>query len=185
MKSIRPLKAGTFALGIVYIPRDSPLSESTEMFRSRSLIAVLTSLVFATGSVGVSADPGNGNNQGNGKGNSQKVQGHGNQGGQGKGKNSDHSDWSHGPSIDRGSVLGVLTNYRDYWSPGSALPPGIQKNLSRGKPLPPGIAKKLDGRLLGHLPHYDGYEWQQAGTDLILVAIATGIIYEVLNGALD
>ena len=71
-----------------------------------------------------------------------------------------------------------LTGYR-------SLPPGIAKNLARGKPLPPGIAKKLDGRLLGRLPHYDGYEWQQAGTDLILVAIATGIIYEVLNGALD
>jgi hypothetical protein len=65
------------------------------------------------------------------------------------------------------------------------LPPGIQKNLARGKPLPPGIAKKLDGRLLGQLPHYDGYEWMQAGADLILVAVATGIIYEVLNGAFD
>jgi len=75
--------------------------------------------------------------------------------------------------------------YRDYWSPSPALPPGIQKNLARGKPLPPGIAKKLDGRLVGRLPHYDGYEWQQAGTDLILVALATGLIYEVLNGAFD
>ena len=41
--------------------------------------------------------------------------------------------------------------HRDYWSPGPALPPGIQKNLARGKPLPPGIAKKLDGRLVGWL----------------------------------
>ncbi|MCF5724001.1 hypothetical protein GIV38_20405 [Pseudomonas syringae] len=31
----------------------------------------------------------------------------------------------------------------------------------------------------------DGYEWQQAGTDLILVTLATGLIYEVLNGAFD
>lgn len=75
--------------------------------------------------------------------------------------------------------------HRDYWSPGPALPPGIQKNLARGKPLPPGIAKKLDGRLLGQLPRYDGYEWMQAGVDLILVAVATGVIYEVLNGAFD
>ncbi|MNF73538.1 hypothetical protein D3C84_555410 [compost metagenome] len=149
------------------------------MFRPKSVIAVLTSLVLVAGSAGVLADPG-GNGQGNGKGNSQKAQGH-----SGQGKEKSSSDWSHGPSIDRGSVLSVLTSYRDYWSPGSALPPGIQKNLARGKPLPPGIAKKLDGRLLGHLPRYDGYEWQQAGTDLILVAIATGIIYEVLNGALD
>lgn len=63
--------------------------------------------------------------------------------------------------------------------------PRDSKNLARGKPLPPGIAKKLDGRLLGQLPHYDGYEWQQAGTDLILVALASGLIYEVLTGAFD
>ncbi|MBW6338359.1 RcnB family protein, partial [Pseudomonas aeruginosa] len=56
---------------------------------------------------------------------------------------------------------------------------------ARGKPLPPGIAKKLDGRLLGRLPHYDGYEWMQAGTDLLLVAVATGLIYEVLDNVLD
>lgn len=37
---------------------------------------------------------------------------------------------------------------------------------------------------MGQLPHYDGYEWMQAGTDVILVAIATGIIYEVLHDAL-
>ena len=65
------------------------------------------------------------------------------------------------------------------------MPPGIQKNLARGKPLPPGIAKKLDGRLLGQLLHYDGYEWMQAGVDLILVAAATVVIYEVVNGAFD
>src|SRR3546814_19515030 len=77
------------------------------------------------------------------------------------------SDWSSdvcssdlGPSIDRGGVLGLISGHRDYWSPGPPLPPGIQKNLARGKPLPPGIAKKLDGRLLGRLPPYDGYEWR-------------------------
>ncbi|MFJ2548510.1 anti-virulence regulator CigR family protein [Pseudomonas sp. NPDC087612] len=153
--------------------------------RFRTKASLLTSLVLITGSVGAFADPGNGKGQGNGKGNSQNSQGHGNQGSGAKGKSSGQSDWDHGPSIDRGSVLNVLNSYHSYWSPGPALPPGIQKNLARGKPLPPGIAKKLDGRLLGHLPRYDGYEWQQAGTDLILVATATGIIYEVITGALD
>ncbi|ALI03702.1 hypothetical protein C1Y08_27395 [Pseudomonas sp. FW306-02-F02-AA] len=145
------------------------------MFRSRSLIAAVTCLALVTGSATAFADPGNGGGQG-----------HGNQGGHGKGKKPyDDRSWDQGPSIDRGSVLGIIGGYRDYWRPGPALPPGIQKNLARGKPLPPGIARKLDGRLIGRLPHYDGYEWQQAGTDLILVAITTGIIYEVLNGALD
>ncbi|WP_339526584.1 anti-virulence regulator CigR family protein [Pseudomonas sp. EL_65y_Pfl2_R96] len=155
------------------------------MFRSRSLIAAMTCLALVSGSVTALADPGNGKGQGSGKGNPQYNQDHGNSGHGNKGKGSGGDDWSHGPSINHGSVLGIVGGYRDYWSPGPALPPGIQKNLARGKPLPPGIAKKLDGRLLGRLPHYDGYEWQQAGTDLILVAIATGIIYEVLNGAFD
>lgn len=94
-------------------------------------------------------------------------------------------DWSNGPSVNRTSVLALSVATGTTGVPGPALPPGIQKNLARGKPLPPGIAKKLDGRLLGHLPHYDGYEWQQAGTDLILVALATGLIYEVLTGVFD
>ncbi|MDD2056517.1 anti-virulence regulator CigR family protein [Pseudomonas sp. GD03860] len=155
------------------------------MLKSKALISLLASVALVTGSASAFADPGNGKGQGGGKGKPQNVQDHGAEGGGAKGKNSGHNDWDHGPSIDRGSVLSVLSSYHNYWSPGQALPPGIQKNLARGKPLPPGIAKKLDGRLLGHLPRYDGYEWQQAGADLILVAIATGIIYEVLSGALD
>lgn len=91
----------------------------------------------------------------------------------------------HGPSIDLGAVRGTLRNHRDLLAPASALPPGIQKNLARGKPLPPGIAKQMDSRLLGHLPRYEGYEWQQAGRDVILVAIATGIVYEILDNVLD
>jgi len=155
------------------------------MYKSRSLIAALTCLALVVGSAGAFADPGNG------KGNAHYDQGPGHgQGKGGQGNKGGHGgqvggDWHNGPSIDRGGVIGVIGGYRDYWSPGPALPPGVQKNLARGKPLPPGIAKKLDGRLLGRLPHYDGYEWRQAGTDLILVAIATGIIYEVLNGAFD
>jgi hypothetical protein len=156
------------------------------MFRSRSLIAAVTSLALVCGSTTALADPGNGKGQGNGKGNPQNSQNHGNQAGHAnKGKNATGGDWDHGPSVNRDNILGIIGGHRDYWSPGPALPPGIQKNLARGKPLPPGIAKKLDGRLVGRLPHYDGYEWQQVGVDLILVALATGLVYEVLNGAFD
>ncbi|WP_085728652.1 anti-virulence regulator CigR family protein [Pseudomonas sp. R37(2017)] len=142
------------------------------MFNSRSLIAAITCLALVGGSVTALADPGNG--QGNGKAS------HGN-----KNKHSGGENWSNGPSINRSSVLEIIGASTGYWSPGPALPPGIQKNLARGKPLPPGIAKKLDGRLVGRLPHYDGYEWQQVGTDLILVALATGLVYEILDGAFD
>jgi hypothetical protein len=61
------------------------------------------------------------------------------------------------------------------------LPPGIRKNLARGKPLPPGIAKKLVPQpMLAQLPRYPGYEWRVCGSDLVLVAIATAIIADVL-----
>ncbi|TIH09456.1 anti-virulence regulator CigR family protein [Pseudomonas leptonychotis] len=90
-----------------------------------------------------------------------------------------------GPSIDIGQVRILLGNNRDLIAPAQPLPPGIRKNLARGKPLPPGIAKRLDNRLLGKLPHYDGYEWRQAGTDMVLVALASGLIYEILDHVLD
>ena len=90
-----------------------------------------------------------------------------------------------GPSVDIGAVRITLRNHRELLMPPSSLPPGIQKNLARGKPLPPGIAKNLDNRLLGHLPRYEGYEWKQLGRDVILVAIATGIVYEILEDVLD
>lgn len=66
------------------------------------------------------------------------------------------------------------------------LPPGIAKNLARGKPLPPGIAKqRVSGPLLDHLPHVDGHDWLQVGTELVLVAIATGIVVEIIDEVFD
>jgi hypothetical protein len=62
------------------------------------------------------------------------------------------------------------------------LPPGIQKNLARGKPLPPGIAKKqLPGPFINQLPHHPGYEWRQAGADLVLVVSGSLVISDILE----
>lgn len=62
------------------------------------------------------------------------------------------------------------------------LPPGIQKNLARGKPLPPGIAKKAaPSGMIPRLPKHPGYEWQMAGTDLVLVQVGTSIVSDVLK----
>ncbi|MGG2397543.1 anti-virulence regulator CigR family protein [Pseudomonas sp. SH1-B] len=90
-----------------------------------------------------------------------------------------------GPSIDIGRVRIILGENRQLIGPTSSLPPGIAKNLARGKPLPPGIAKNFDSRLNARLPHYDGYEWKQIGRDVVLVAIASGIVYEILRNVLD
>lgn len=147
--------------------------ESPPMIRKRPLIALLTSVALITGSPALLADPGKGKGHGNPAQHGNPQGGHGN-------------DWQGGgPQIDVGGIRVILDGHRDYWGPAQSLPPGIQKNLARGKPLPPGIAKKLDGRLVSHLPHYEGYDWVRAGTDLILVAVATGIIYEVLHDVMD
>lgn len=152
------------------------------MSRTNAWLTAVTCLALAFSSASAFSDPGNGKGKSKGKGNPPNSQSYDKHNGY---ENHDNHDWDRGPNINHSNVLGIIGGYRDYWSPGPALPPGIQKNLARGKPLPPGIAKKLDGHLLGRLPHYEGYEWQQAGTDLILVALASGLIYEVLNGAFD
>ncbi len=66
------------------------------------------------------------------------------------------------------------------------LPPGIRKNLARGKPMPPGIAKtRLPSSFVDQLPHHDGHEWRQVGSDLVLFAIGSLIIVDVLERVFD
>jgi hypothetical protein len=61
------------------------------------------------------------------------------------------------------------------------LPPGIRKNLARGKPLPPGIAKKYaPAPMVSRLPVHPGHEWRVVGTDLVLVAVATAVVVDIL-----
>lgn len=149
---------------------------------------------------GKPSQSGQGGGNGNGK---SKNQGNGNSSSKSKGQSNDnHSNKSsgskggnngkggHGGGSDvnisltsAGITLSTARGYAvDYGATRyTALPPGIRKNLARGKPLPPGIAKKtIPGPMLAHLPVHPGYEWQVAGTDLILVAIGTAIIADVL-----
>jgi Ni/Co efflux regulator RcnB len=65
------------------------------------------------------------------------------------------------------------------------LPPGIAKNLTRGKPLPPGIAKqRLPDDLIQRLPPVRaGYERVIVDGRLLLVAVATQVIADVLSDA--
>lgn len=72
-----------------------------------------------------------------------------------------------------------LTGYK-------GLPPGIAKQIGRGKPLPPGIAKKvLPREFISQLPVYVGYEWQVSGRDLLLVAVGTAIIAEIIENVFE
>lgn len=90
---------------------------------TRSVVAVLASAAFLFGSTALYADPGNG------KGNP-----HGNQGGHGNKGNKSQDYRYGGPQVDVGGVRVIIGDSRDYWSPGPALPPGIQKTWPEANP---------------------------------------------------
>jgi hypothetical protein len=61
------------------------------------------------------------------------------------------------------------------------LPPDVRRNLVRGRPLPPGLAwREVPPPMLARLPVYPGYRWEVCGSDLVLVAIASGLVSDVL-----
>ncbi|WP_313370856.1 anti-virulence regulator CigR family protein [Achromobacter animicus] len=125
---------------------------------------------------------GKNNNNGNGSG-----KGHSGSAGGSNGKPG-NSDSSSVTLRFAGITVSTARTYaHEYGLSGySQLPPGIRKNLARGKPLPPGIAKKVvPGPMLARLPAYPGYEWRIAGSDLVLVAIATAVVADVLNDVFD
>ena len=87
----------------------------------------------------------------------------------------------HRAGVDRNHIRELIRLYDIQLSAPSALPPGIAKNLARGKPLPPGIAKRYPpDALLRRLPQFDGYEWLEVGRDLVLVAVGTATVVDIL-----
>lgn len=159
------------------------------MKRSSVCAALVCALSLALAAPAWAAPPegkgnsgqGNSGQGNNGKGNS----GQGNNGNNGK-SNSGKGSGDGGVSIElrhAGITISTARGYAvEYGVTGyGSLPPGIRKNLARGKPLPPGIAKKAVPRsMLARLPAYPGYEWRVAGSDLILVALATAVVADVL-----
>jgi len=109
-----------------------------------------------------------------------------------KPKNEKHEDRDDTRQTEEGVLLsaGIRISYKDarQYAVGSnltgqkALPPGIRKNLARGKPIPPGISQtRLPSSFLTKLPASEGYEWQVAGVDLVLVFKADKLISDVLK----
>lgn len=169
------------------------------MTPSRTLVALLA-VTLAGASAGVLADKG-GKDKGHPQGPPGQSMGKGGpdkaaKGGRPeKGGGPDRGggvDKGAGPHDRAGAILISSDERRvinDYFRvnpyPAQGLPPGIAKNLARGKPLPPGIAKRyLPPGLLGQLPVRPGYEWVAVGRDVVLIAIATGIIVDILGDVL-
>jgi Ni/Co efflux regulator RcnB len=87
------------------------------------------------------------------------------------------------PPQDFGDVRRTIQEHREVIGRGQPLPPNI--HVVKGHPLPRGYGRRLDDRSLQYLPRYDGYEWRRLGTDVVLVAIGSGIVYEILEGVLN
>ncbi|KTB64424.1 MULTISPECIES: anti-virulence regulator CigR family protein [Pseudomonas] len=88
-----------------------------------------------------------------------------------------------GPPQDFGPVRQVIRDNHNDFRRGAPPPPGVR--LVRGQPLPRNYyGERLDNRALAHLPQYPGYEWRRSGGDIVLIAIGTSIVYQILDGAL-
>jgi len=115
-------------------------------------------------------------------------QDHGPQGGQqGGNRGDDHRADNRGgggrPPSDFGDVRRTIQEHREVIGRGQPLPPNV--HIEKGRPLPHGYGRRLDARSQAYLPRYDGYEWRRLGPDVVLVAIGTGIVYEILDGVLN
>ncbi len=87
------------------------------------------------------------------------------------------------PPKDFSAVHQAFHERRGQIGRGPALPAHV--SIQKGKPLPQGYGKRLDAKALKGLPHYQGYEWRRVGSDIVLVAITTGIVYTILQGVLN
>jgi len=78
----------------------------------------------------------------------------------------------------------IIHDNHAQFSRGAPPPPGI--HLVRGQPLPHGYyGERLDNRSLPHLPYYQGYEWPRSGPEVVLIAVGTASVYEILDGVLN
>lgn len=121
-------------------------------------------------------------------GQGQQHQDHGPQGGpQGNDHRADNRGDDHRgggrPPADFGNVRRTIQEHREVIGRGQPLPPNV--HIVKGHPLPRGYGRRLDDRSLQYLPRYDGYEWRRLGPDVVLVAIGSGIVYEILEGVLN
>lgn len=158
--------------------------------RATSFLHLVLATALAAGSAAAFAEKG-GKHKDFDQGPPGQAAGKGKQGNGNKGGGPDHPGKAGKAS---GDAVGLLISgderriIHDYFRinpyPAHGLPPGIAKNLARGKPLPPGIAKRyLPPDLLGRLPARPGYEWVAVGRDIALIAIATGVIVDILSDA--
>jgi Ni/Co efflux regulator RcnB len=75
----------------------------------------------------------------------------------------------------------IRSYYADKPKKAKGLPPGVARKYARGKRLPPGIAKQvLPPDLERRLPVQPGHQYIVVDSDVLLIAVSTGIVVDIL-----
>lgn len=75
----------------------------------------------------------------------------------------------------------IRAYYADKPKKARGLPPGVARKYARGKRLPPGIAKQaLPPDLERRLPVQAGHQYIVVDSDVLLIAVSTGIVVDIL-----
>jgi hypothetical protein len=88
------------------------------------------------------------------------------------------------PNIDYQHVKRTLEANRQQIENSPALAPETRQQLTPGQPVPDGVSRRLSPDIEEQIPQYQGYEWHQAGEDVLLIK-ENGLVYEVMRNALD
>jgi Ni/Co efflux regulator RcnB len=79
----------------------------------------------------------------------------------------------------------IQAYYADKPKKAHARPPGAARKYARGRRLPPGIAKQaLPPDLERRLPVQAGYQYVAVDSDVLLIAVSTGIVVDILMDVL-
>lgn|GEM_PF-198228 len=87
------------------------------------------------------------------------------------------------PPADLRQVENTLRGYRHEIGRGANVPEHVK--ITKGAPLPKGYGKRLPKTTAARLPNYEGYEWRRIGSDMVLVAVTTGLVYAIFSGVLN
>lgn len=84
-------------------------------------------------------------------------------------------------TAEEAGIRRLYDEYSAYVEPVETLPADDSVDIARGQELPATAGRSVNPRLLAKLPDYSGYEWREAGHDLVLVRSADGVIVEIVS----
>lgn len=82
---------------------------------------------------------------------------------------------------EEAAIRRLYTEFSAYVEPAEKLPDDLSMNIGEGNELPADAGRNVNPRLLAKLPNYSGYEWREAGRNLLLVRSADRIIFAMVN----